>query len=189
MKTLLTTILLAMLVQMGWAQTDTIPAPAEERNFLEQLTQPDSATGANVNIHADNKLKELLQVRKDIYRQGYFFEGYRIQILSASSYTANMDTLRSYCEKFEEAYPHYRAYLQYFDPDFKIRVGNFYSRIEALPALMTVREKYPRAYIVKSTISVQDLMPVVEQDSTMAKDSLLLQLRDSLIAFPSVPAE
>ena len=54
---------------------------------------------------------------------------------------------------------------------------------------MTVREKYPRAYIVKSTISVQDLMPVVEQDSTMAKDSLLLQLRDSLIAFPSVPVE
>ena len=57
-----------------------------------------------MNIHADPRLGELLKVRRDVYRQGCTFEGYRIQILSASSYTANVDTLRSYCEKFEKEF-------------------------------------------------------------------------------------
>lgn len=161
----------------------------EERDFLEELLRPDSLTGAKANIHADPKLEELLRVRRDVYKQGgYSFEGYRIQILSASSYSANVDTLRAYRERLEEEFPQYRAYLQYFDPDFKIRVGNFHSRIETLPALMKVREKYPRAYIVKSKITVRDLMPVVEQDS-LASDSLLQHLSDSLLILPGAPAE
>ena len=190
MKVLLMTIFLSALVRFGWAQTDTIPVPdVVERDFLQEVTLPDSLTGGKVNIHADPRLGELLKVRRDVYRQGCTFEGYRIQILSASSYTANVDTLRSYCEKFEKEFPEYRAYLQYFDPDFKIRVGNFYSRIETLPALMKVREKYPRAYIVKSPISVRDLLPVAEQDSVLVGDSLFLLLRDSLIPLPAVQEE
>ena len=57
------------------------------------------------------------------------------QILSRSSYDTNIDSLKNYTKRFEEEFPDIPAYLQYTDPDFKIRVGNFRTRIEAIPAL------------------------------------------------------
>ena len=105
------TIFLSALVRFGWAQTDTIPVPdVVERDFLQEVTLPDSLTGGKVNIHADPRLGELLKVRRDVYRQGCTFEGYR-------------------------------------------------------------------------------MLPVVEQDSVLAGDSLFLLLRDSLIPLPAVQEE
>lgn len=128
-----------------------------------------------MEIFADPKLEEVVRLRQSINRKGGTFTGYRVQILSQNSYQADVDSLRAAIERFEEEFPEYRAYLQYFDPDFKIRVGNFHTRIETLPALARIREKYPAAYPVKTTILLKDLLPVVEQDTTTVDTTRMLE--------------
>ena len=128
-----------------------------------------------MEVFADPKLEEVVRLRQSINRKGGTFTGYRVQILSQNSYQADVDSLRAAIERFEEEFPEYRAYLQYFDPDFKIRVGNFHMRIETLPALARIREKYPAAYPVKTTILLKDLLPVVEQDTTTVDTTRVLE--------------
>lgn len=173
---LLSVALLVALVSRGWAQQDTIPAGERvDVDFLLELSRPDSVTGARVAVFADPRLEEVVRLRQSINRQGGAFTGYRVQILSQSSYQAEVDSLRAAVARFEEEFPEYRAYLQYFDPDFKIRVGDFHSRVEALPALARIREKYPAAYPVKTTILLKDLLPVVEPDTTAMDTTRVLE--------------
>ena len=132
----LTLVILSLFItSLVWAQTDTIPPVKKEIDFAKQLSD------------ADPKIEQLLKLNISVNRKEQLFQGYRIQILSRSSYGTNIDTLKSYTKRFEEEFPDIPAYLQYTDPDFKIRVGNFRSRIEAIPALKRIRKKYSGAYL------------------------------------------
>ena len=165
----LTLVILSLFItSLAWAQTDSIPPVKKEIDFVKQLSETDSITGGKVIIHADPKIEQLLKLNISVNRKEQLFQGYRIQILSRSSYGTNVDTLKSYTKRFEEEFPDIPAYLQYTDPDFKIRVGNFRTRIEAIPALKRIRKKYSGAYPVKTTIYLQELNPVVEQDTVTA---------------------
>lgn len=167
MKSILV-VLILFLANQTWAQTDSIPPVKPEVNFLEKLSQPDSITGGKVILHGDPKIEQLLKLNLSINKKERAFQGYRIQILSTSSYNVNIDTLKSYTQKFEEEFPDIRAYLQYTDPDFKIRVGNFRTRVEAIPALKRIRKKYAGAYPVKTMIYLNELDPVQKQDTIPA---------------------
>lgn len=158
-------ILFICVAHSTWAQTDSIPTTPPETEFLQQLERPDSLTGARVIVHADPKIEQLLKLNISINKKEHSFQGFRIQILSRSSYNSNVDTLKNFTLRFEEEFPDIPAYLQYTDPDFKVRVGNFRTRIEAIPALKRVRKKYPGAYPVKTVIYLNELNPVVEQDT------------------------
>ncbi len=164
MKSILV-ILILFITHQTWAQTDTIPAVKPDVDFFKQLYQADSITGGKVTLHGDPKIEQLMKLNLSVNRKEQAFQGYRIQILSASSYNTNIDTLKSYTQRFEEEFPDIRAYLQYTDPDFKIRVGNFRTRIETIPALKRIRKKYAGAYPVKTVIYLKELDPVVEQDT------------------------
>ena len=167
MKSILV-VLILFLANQTWAQTDSIPPVKPEVNFLEKLSRPDSITGGKVILHGDPKIEQLLKLNLSINKKERAFQGYRIQILSTSSYNVNIDTLKSYTQKFEEEFPDIRAYLQYTDPDFKIRVGNFRTRVEAIPALKRIRKKYTGAYPVKTVIYLNELDPVQKQDTIPA---------------------
>ncbi len=167
MKSILV-VLILFLANQTWAQTDSIPPVKPEVNFLEKLSQPDSITGGKIILHGDPKIEQLLKLNLSINKKERAFQGYRIQILSTSSYNVNIDTLKSYTQKFEEEFPDIRAYLQYTDPDFKIRVGNFRTRVEAIPALKRIRKKYAGAYPVKTIIYLNELDPVQKQDTIPA---------------------
>ncbi len=162
----LTLIILSFFITTHiWAQTDSIPQVKKEFNFVEQLSETDSITGGKITIHSDLKIEQLLKLNISINRKEQSFQGYRIQILSRSSYGANVDSLKSYTTRFSEEFPDIPAYLQYTDPDFKIRVGNFRTRLESIPTLKRIRKKYSGAYPVKTTIYLHELSPVIEQDS------------------------
>lgn len=184
MRILLISFLLLVACRT-WGQADVTRgadslAVKPEFDFLRELLQPDSLTGAKVSIYADPRLEQVMRLRKAVYKRRYEFQGYRIQLLSVSSYMSNVDSLEAFCERFRKEFPEYRVYLQYFDPDFKIRVGNFRSRIESLPALVRIREKYPRAYPVKTVMTVQELLPEVQADTVR---------RDSTGFLPAVPVK
>lgn len=162
----------------GWAQDtiqpDTLVIP--EINFWEELTQTDEFSGGTLQLSGDRWIPQILKEETDARKEECIFSGFRIQILSVTAYSANIDTLRRHTEKFSEHFPEHPAYLQYFDTDFKIRAGNFRSRIEAIPALQKIRKRYPGSYIVKTDINLRELQPerdIVEDPEEDAEADIL----------------
>ncbi len=82
-------------------------------------------------------------------------KGYRIQILAFTG-TNSRTTAESERALFTARYPEIPAYIVYTEPYFKIRVGNFYTRLEAYKVLMEIQETYPGAYITVDKIRYSD---------------------------------
>lgn len=164
MMKLLITAVFVFTALIAYTQTETPPENKKDRHFLKELVEPDSLSGGVVHIQGDPRIGQLMELEISVNKKEHTFSGYRIQILSATSYTSNVDSLQRYCENFEKTFPDIPAYLQYFDPDFKIRVGNFKTKIEAIPVLKKVRKKYPLSYIVKTSINLKELLKTPEEE-------------------------
>lgn len=151
------------MVNFCWGQTDTLQQPKQHTDFFQQLTQPDSLTKGSVHISGDPRIEQLTKLHIAVGRKKNSFQGFRIQILSRSSYNANIESLNKFVEEFSLEFPDIPVYLQYFDPDFKIRIGNFRSRLETIPTLKRIWKKYPNCYPVKTTIYWKELYQKQEQ--------------------------
>lgn len=136
--------------------TDTI-VEIPVYDILEELNRPHD-NGGNVSIQSDVAIDSLVRLHILLNQKHKTFPGYRIQIFSGSSYDYPVDRLQEMKEGFEKDYPDIPAYLNYFDPDFKIRVGNFRNRLECIPALKKIRRRYPSSYPVKTEIPLSDLL-------------------------------
>ena len=77
--------------------------------------------------------------------------GYRIQIAAYSGVNSKSQA-ESARYSFNNLFPYTQSYLIYKVPYFKVRVGNYYTRLQAFKDLETIRETYPSAYIVPDKI-------------------------------------
>lgn len=132
-------------------------------DLLEELAVP-AANGGAVELHTTRPVGDLLKWHIRQNKQNRSFSGYRIQVYSIGSYGCDLDKLKEYRNEFEETYQDIPAYLKYFDPDFKIRVGNFHNRLESIPTLYRIRKKHPSSYPVKTEILLDELKRVPMQD-------------------------
>ena len=158
MKTYILYFLLLFTPVHGYGQTDTLPAREVDACFLDGLSLPDSLSGGTVRVEGDPRVEELSRLTISVNERGYAFAGYRVQLLSVNASRVKVDSLQRQASRVEELFPGIRVYLQYVDPDFKIRVGNFRSRIEAIPLLRKIRRKYPSSYIVLEMIRLDELL-------------------------------
>ncbi|MBO7647395.1 MAG: SPOR domain-containing protein [Bacteroidales bacterium] len=78
--------------------------------------------------------------------------GYRIQIAAVTG-TNSKSTAESERYLFLSRYPDIPAYISYMEPYFRIRVGNFASRLDAYFALQEIISLYPNAYIIPDKIT------------------------------------
>ena len=77
--------------------------------------------------------------------------GYRIQIAAYSG--VNSKSQAEYAKNsFNNLFPYTKAYLIYNEPYFKVRVGNYFTRLQAYKDLETIKLTYPSAYIVPDKI-------------------------------------
>lgn len=79
-------------------------------------------------------------------------KGYRIQIMAFTGINSR-STAESERSLFGSRYPEIPAYISYNEPYFKIRVGNFLTRLEAYKALLEIQESYPGAYVIPDKIT------------------------------------
>jgi len=81
--------------------------------------------------------------------------GYRIQILAVTGANSR-STAETERYSFASRYPDIPSYLSYAEPYFRIRVGNFNTRLEAYKTLLDIQLNYPNAYIVPEKISYSE---------------------------------
>lgn len=77
--------------------------------------------------------------------------GYRIQIFFDSGNNSKTRGQTVY-ETFSARYPDIPAYLTFKAPNYKVRVGNFRTRLDAVRFLQEILPDYPGAYVVADQI-------------------------------------
>ncbi len=109
-----------------------------------------------VSIVQDARLEELLKRHASINEKKEGIPGYRIRIFSQSGQNARNNANET-SAKFYEKYPEIKTHLDYDPPNFKVYVGDFRTRSEALKTMMKIRKDYPHAFIVSTTIDFPPL--------------------------------
>ena len=104
--------------------------------------------------HKQDSLANLLVERhKKINAAKMSMPGYRIQIYFGSE-RAKAQELKS---DFTSTFPQVGAYLVYHQPNFKVRVGDFKTRLEAQGFLKKLGDRYTTAFIVNDEVRLPDL--------------------------------
>jgi len=91
--------------------------------------------------YSNEKIKALLKKKRD-YNKEYGF-GYRIQL-----YNGNEVTAKKISAKFKTSFPEVKVFLKYIEPEWKIQVGNYKTRIGADKALLEFQKKFNSAIVV-----------------------------------------
>lgn len=78
--------------------------------------------------------------------------GYRVQVYYGSQRVKATEIRTEVLKKFPEA----SAYIIYQQPNFKLRLGDFKTRIEAMKLLDEVRHEYPQAFVVKDDVKLPE---------------------------------
>ena len=130
------------------AAADSLSTPEIFRTFAVH-----NSGGGAVTVVQDSKVERLL----DAYRQRYdeaTIPGYRVRIFSATGNAARRQALDA-MKAFSESYPDIVPYLSYDEPYFKIYVGDFRIRSDALRFQRQIAPDYPHAFISADNIRVR----------------------------------
>ncbi len=110
----------------------------------------------NIVIISDERIDLLLKLHIDHNKEFPIFQGYRIQILMASGNDA-LDITEEAKEEFNEKYPDIPIYLTFGEPNYRVRVGDFRTRLEAEKFLQKISRKYPGAWVTQDNINFPSL--------------------------------
>jgi hypothetical protein len=106
----------------------------------------------SIDIIADPKIERTMT---DYAERKHTQQGYRVQIFLGDRKTAE-DTKRTFLLQNPDA----SAYLSWLAPNFRLRVGDLRTRLEAEYLLRELKLVYPGSYIVKDEIE-PPMLPVV----------------------------
>jgi len=105
----------------------------------------------SIQYDKEEGIGQIEQQHKEAWQGLESIEGFRIQIAAASGANSK-NTIQRTHDEFSAHYPSIPAYITYAEPYFRLRVGNFRTRLEAAAALEQVKASYPGAYIIKDEI-------------------------------------
>ncbi len=103
-------------------------------------------------VKQDHKIELLLQAHREATWQQRGIPGYRVHLYMDTGNRARLNTQREQAG-FENKYPGVKAYIIYEEPYFKLRVGDFRTRLDARRFLEKIRRDYSSAYIVVDMIN------------------------------------
>lgn len=162
------------VVPAGYELVDSLvyrPASAVDtalvgKNIMDVMPKRDLGGNADVNVMQSENVNLALaeHMASNVKRKQ---NGYRVRIFfdnKQSARLASEETLK----RFESMYHDVVAYRTYANPYFKVTVGDFRTKSEAMALLERIRYEFPSAFVVKENIS----FPVVDQNNAFVVDTL-----------------
>ncbi len=112
-----------------------------------------SQNNGYVILEQDQRIEQLIQRQNEIHSADNTIDGFRIQIFMESGNEAvelgNMES-----EKFKEKYPDIPIYFIFGQPYYRLRVGDFRTRLEAEKAFQKISKDYKKAFITSDRIQL-----------------------------------
>jgi hypothetical protein len=126
--------------------------------FLQMVSSAQSLDDGRVVVIQDQMVDSLLQqyeaLRLKIMENpdNKAIPGYRIQIFFDSGINSS-DRAKQARDEFLFLYPDIPAYVSWKAPNYRVRVGDYRSRLEAENMLQTILIGYPNAWVIKDEIN------------------------------------
>lgn len=114
---------------------------------------PAAAQNKFVFVQGDEKLDTMINRNIAANKSVNGIQGFRIQIFFGSERKAAQDAKN----KFTQNYPGYDTYLIYQQPYFKVRVGDFRTKLEAHALFKKVLPEFDRVFIIPDKINLPKL--------------------------------
>ncbi|PLX00736.1 MAG: hypothetical protein C0591_00770 [Marinilabiliales bacterium] len=105
-----------------------------------------------VIIYNDPQIENLVELHIDYNEEFPLIDGYRIQLLMRAGNTA-LDEANQIKDEFEENYPEINTYVTFREPYYRLRVGDFRTRLEAMEFMEKLKRSYPQAWVIKDKIT------------------------------------
>lgn len=122
--------------------------------FIPALAQ--AQTRGTVEVIKDARIDTLVARRAGLKAAGTMpvaaattGYGYRVQIYSGSSRKEAYDVQ----SRFMNEYPGMRTYITYTEPNYKVRAGDFRSRLEAERLMQELRGRFTSLFIIGGKIN------------------------------------
>jgi len=136
-------ILIVLFLSAGW-----------QKGFTQEVRKDSGA----VTIFQDKLVDELVQKQVKLNEAGNNQEGYRIQIFSDSGNNSKTKA-QSAMDEFLAKYPELKAYLVFKSPNYKVRIGDFRSKLDAIRFLNQITADFPNAFIISDLINLPQVEP------------------------------
>ena len=119
------------------------------------VAQTDTTFNENKEITSVNEqgIDALVHKYENILKAKNGVEGWRVQLL----FKAKQKEIMQLKINFIRLYPEIPAYLEYDAPYYRVRVGNFRTKLEAIKVKHQISRKFPGAYPVRDIINFSQL--------------------------------
>lgn len=147
MKKISMKFLLPVVLLSGWVGLLPAQETSGKGHLIQEIQHPQPGSGS-VTIHQDAGIEEMMVDHKEENSRIAFFEGYRIQLYSGSGVNSKKEAMAVKI-KFLGLFPDEKVDLFYNAPFWRVRVGSYRFKNEALPLLTKVKPHFPSSYMVK----------------------------------------
>lgn len=120
------------------------------------FTQENDSIIGEVSIINDQALDDLLNKHLHYCQNYRYIPGYRIQIYFDSGNNSKKGALNAKA-LFITKYPDVEAYIIFQEPYYKVRVGDFRTKMEAEGFLKIINADFPNAYRVNDKINYPEI--------------------------------
>ena len=102
------------------------------------------AQEGKITIHQDNKLINLMELKKAVNKEDFTTGQFTVQIFNGT-YEEGDRLMKEIIleDKFKD------VYFSFETPYYKIRIGKYISKIEAIKELEKIKKTFPAAFILK----------------------------------------
>lgn len=136
------------------------------KNIFVVLPSKETGADADVNVYQSPKIADSMKehIASNSKRT---ISGYRVRIFFDNKQTARVESENT-LKKFNGLFPDVMAYRIYANPYFKVTVGDFRTKSEAMALLTRIKGAFPSAFVVKENIGY----PVVDSDNAVVADTV-----------------
>ena len=120
---------------------------------MAQSTETKSNADSSVVIIQDSRLDDLVKRQKNANMMKQTMPGYRIQIYFGTVRQKASEVKLAFADKHSDV----SSYLTYQQPNYKVRVGDFRTRLEAQKFLKSMEGEYTPMFIVPDEVKLPPL--------------------------------
>jgi len=105
----------------------------------------------NVSYNMEKGINFVEQQYLDAWKKVKKIDGFRIQITTFAGVNSR-NLIENAAEQFSQQFPNIPYSISFEQPNFRLRVGNFRTKLEAYKALQEIAQFFPGAFVLKDQI-------------------------------------
>lgn len=165
-----------VVVPSGYNLVDSLvyrPAATQDstlsgKNIFSILPKKSKGDKADVNVHQSQAVQNAM-LKTIANNPSRTMNGYRVRIFFDNKQNSR-GASEAAAGRFRGMYPGTAVYRTYTNPFFKVTVGDFRTRSEALQLLSAIKNEFPSSFVVREKINY----PVVDKRHSFVADTVLV---------------